>query len=57
VHYNATGARNIEALFFIPGWDQYRFHKIALENVMIKLVFFYLVGYVGHVVHFVASWV
>jgi hypothetical protein len=29
VHSGASMARNIEALFFMLGWDQYRFHKKA----------------------------
>jgi hypothetical protein len=27
VHFGASGARNIDILFFKLGWDQYRFHK------------------------------
>jgi hypothetical protein len=27
VHFGASGARNINKLFFMLEWDQYRFHK------------------------------
>jgi mannose-6-phosphate isomerase-like protein (cupin superfamily) len=33
------------------GWDRYGFQKKHAETRYIELVIFYLVGYVGHVVH------
>jgi hypothetical protein len=33
------------------GWDQYEFDKKHIGTRYTKLVFFHLIGYVGHVVH------
>jgi hypothetical protein len=37
------------------GWDWYRFHKKRARTHYVNLVFLYLVGSAGHVVHFSAS--
>jgi hypothetical protein len=55
VHSRASGLQNVDALFFMLEWDQYRFHKKCAETPNVKLVFLHLVGSVGHVVHSSAS--
>jgi hypothetical protein len=55
VHCGASGAQNVDALFFLLGWDRYRFQKKRVETRYSKLVFLHLVGYAGHVVHSSAS--
>jgi hypothetical protein len=46
----AFGPRKVEALFFMLGWDQYRFHKKRDRRRYIKHVFLHPVGFAGHVV-------
>jgi hypothetical protein len=55
VHFGASGARNIDVLFFILGWDQYGLHKKRAGTRYAELVFFHPVGFVGHVVRSGAS--
>jgi hypothetical protein len=55
VHSGASGARNVDALFFIVGWARCGFHKNCDETRYVELVFLYLVGAAGHVVHSGAS--
>jgi hypothetical protein len=55
VHSGASGARNVDALFFMLGWDQYGFHKTCAGTRYAKFVFLHLVGFIGHVVHSGAS--
>jgi hypothetical protein len=55
VHFGAFGARNVDALFFMLGWECCDFHKKHVGTSYIELVFLHLVGYVGHVVHSGAS--
>jgi hypothetical protein len=55
VHCGASGVRNVDTLFFLLGWDQYRFQKKRVETRYAKVVFLHLVGYAGHVVHSGAS--
>jgi hypothetical protein len=57
VHSDASRARNIDALFFMHGWGQYRFHKKHVGTRYVKLVFLHPVGSVGHVMHAGASMV
>jgi hypothetical protein len=55
VHSGAFVMQNIDATFFMLGWDRYRFHKKLIGTRYVKLVFFHPVGSVGHVVHSSAS--
>jgi hypothetical protein len=40
VHSGASGSRNVDALFFRFGRDQYITHKIALEHVTLNMCFY-----------------
>jgi hypothetical protein len=55
VHSGASRARNVDALFFMFGWDWCSFHKKLIRTSYVKLVFLHPVGYAGHVVHYSAS--
>jgi hypothetical protein len=44
-------ACNVDALFFMLGWDQYGLDKKCTGTRYAKLVFLQPVGYAGHVVH------
>jgi hypothetical protein len=39
VHSGASGARNIDARFFMLGWDWYGFDKKRIRTRCIQLVF------------------
>jgi hypothetical protein len=43
--------QNVDALFFMLGWDGYGFHKKRAGALYAKLVFLHPVGSVSHVVH------
>jgi hypothetical protein len=55
VHSGASGTQNVDALFFIFGWDRYGFDKKHAGKHYTQLVFLHAVGYAGHVVHSSAS--
>jgi hypothetical protein len=47
----ASGARNVDALFFMLGWDWYGFNKKRTGTRYTELMFLHLEGSAGHVVH------
>jgi hypothetical protein len=55
VHSGASGAQNIDALFFMLVWARCGFEKKHGGKHYAKLVFLHSVGSVGHVVHSDAS--
>jgi hypothetical protein len=55
VHSSASGARNVEALFFMLGWDRYVFDKKRVGTHYVELLYLHPVRSVGHVVHSRAS--
>jgi hypothetical protein len=55
VHSGKSRERNVDTLFFMLGWDWYRFDKKCAMTHYAELVFLNPVGYVGHVVHSGAS--
>jgi hypothetical protein len=56
LHFGASVAQNVEAQFFMLGWDWCSFHKKHIRTSYIEPVFFHPVAYAGHVVHSSASW-
>jgi hypothetical protein len=50
-----SGARNIDALFFMLRWDRYGFDKKRIGTRYDELVFLHLGESIGHVVHSAAS--
>jgi hypothetical protein len=51
VHSGASDVQNVDAQFFMLGWDRYGFHKMCAGTRYAELMFLHLVGYLGHVVH------
>jgi hypothetical protein len=51
VHSSASGSRNINALFSMPGWGRYEFHKNGARTLYTKILFLHPVGSTGHVAH------
>jgi hypothetical protein len=51
LHSCASGAQNVDALFFMLGWARCNFHKKHVGTSYIELVFFHPVRSAGHVAH------
>jgi hypothetical protein len=51
VHSSASRVRNIDAPFFMLGFDRYRHDKKPDGARYAKLVFLYPMGFAGHIVH------
>jgi hypothetical protein len=51
----ASGARNVDTLFFLLGWDRYGFHIQHVGTPYAELVFLHPMVSVGHVGHSNAS--
>jgi hypothetical protein len=51
VHSGASRPRNIDALFFMLGWDWYGFDKKHAGTCYAAPAFLHPFGSVGHVVH------
>jgi hypothetical protein len=51
VHSDASGLRNVDALFFVLGWVCDGLNKKRARTSYAELVFLHPVGTVGHVVH------
>jgi hypothetical protein len=51
LHSGASGARNINALFFMLGWAWCSFRKMRVRACYAKLVFLHAMRSASHIVH------
>jgi hypothetical protein len=51
VHFGASGAQNVNALFFMLRWARCSFYKKHVGTRYTEHVFLHLVGFAGLVVH------
>jgi hypothetical protein len=55
VHFDTSGAQNVDAVFFLLRWARCGFHKMRTRTHYVELVFFLQVGATGYVMHSGAS--
>jgi hypothetical protein len=55
VQSGASGARNVDALFLMLGWDRYKYDKKRTGSRYAELVFWRSFRFVGHLVDSDAS--
>jgi hypothetical protein len=55
VHSRSSGARNVNALFFMLGCPPCGFNKKRVRTSYTELVFLRMVGSTGHLVHSIVS--
>jgi hypothetical protein len=55
VYSGASGAGNVNALFFMVGWDWCGFHKKLIGTSYVEHVFLHPAGYFGYILHSGAS--
>jgi hypothetical protein len=55
VHFGASGARNIDALYFMLGLYRYGYDRKFVGTHYAEILFFHPIGSAGHVVHSGAS--
>jgi hypothetical protein len=51
VHSGGSGARNVDALFFMLLWDRYGFEKKRVGTSCAELMFLHSLRSTGHVWH------
>jgi hypothetical protein len=51
VHSSESTVQNVDAVYFMLGWDQNGFLKRCARTRYAELIFSHLVGYAGRIVH------